>query len=159
MRGRDRSNLGFTLIEVIFVMAIAAILIGVGAMAWRPPAAQTYASGLRNLVLQSRFEAIRRNEPVMVSWESGVREFVVRVAGPSDWCGAPGQELKRSNAADIGRLTVTTTVVGNGALVWVPSGQARNCSRSAFSEDFAEIDDGRNVLRVVIGSAGKVEIE
>mgnify|MGYP002480004344 CR=1 FL=1 len=149
---------GFTVLEVILALSALAILFAIGFTYWRPPRAQIYASSVRNLVLQARFEAIRRNEPVVISWEEDEREFVVRLAGSDDWCGAPREEIARSNAAELGRLTVTTTVVGNGSLVWVPSGQARSCARSPFNEDFADIEDGSESRRIVIGSAGKVEI-
>jgi prepilin-type N-terminal cleavage/methylation domain-containing protein len=148
-----------TLIEIIVAMAIIGILSAVAVTNFRPPSSQVYTSSLRNLVLQARFEAIRRNEPVVVAWDGSAREFVVRVAGSSTWCTDMGAELRRSNAAEIGRLTITTTVVGNGSLVWIPSGQARNCSRGPFAEDFADVDDGRQSRRVTIGSAGRVEIE
>jgi len=154
-----QSRFGVTIIEIVVVMAILAVTLGIGVSFIRPPGAQAYATSLRNLVLQARFEAIRRNEPVVVAWDAGVQEFVARVAGTSQWCQDLGVELNRSNAADIGRLAVTTTVVGNGALVWIPSGQARGCARQPFDEDFADVTDNRTTLRVVIGSAGRVIIQ
>jgi len=149
---------GFSILEVLIVVAILGVVLGLGATMWRAPSSQVYASSLRNLVLQARFEAIRRNEPVVVAWDADVREFVVRASGGGAWCTDMGDELGRSNASDVGRLTVTTSVTGNGSLVWVPSGQARNCSGASFAEDFADIDDGRTPRRVVIGAAGRVEI-
>jgi prepilin-type N-terminal cleavage/methylation domain-containing protein len=151
--------LGLTLLELLVVLSILGVGFSLSAVAVRPPAAQAYASSLRNLVLQARFEAIRRHEPVVVAWDAASAEFVVRVAGSTSWCQDMGIELRRSNAADIGRLSITTTVVGNGSMVWIPSGQARNCTRAAFSEDFADIDDGRVSRRVLIGAAGRVEIQ
>lgn len=155
---RNRRS-GLSLLEVLIVIAVLATTLGLGATLFRAPSSQVYASSLRNLVLQARFEAIRRNEPVVVAWDADVQEFVVRASGSGAWCTSMGAELNRSNAADIGRLTVTTSVTGDGSLVWVPSGQARSCSGAAFARSFADIDDGRMVRRVVIGTAGRVEVE
>jgi prepilin-type N-terminal cleavage/methylation domain-containing protein len=150
---------GFSILEVVVAVAILGILLAIGATSIRAPAAQTYSSSLRNMVLQARFEAIKRNAPVVVGWVADEGEFVARIAGPTDWCSDLGAVLTRSNAAEIGRLNVTTTVAGSGSLVWIPSGQARNCSRAQFTPDFATIDDSRNVRTVRIGAAGRVEIE
>jgi len=154
----SRYRHGFSILELLIVVAILAVALGLGTTMWRAPSSQVFASSLRNLVLQARFEAIRRNEPVVVAWDADAREFVVRAGGGGAWCTNMGAELGRSNAADIGRVVVTTSVTGNGSLVWVPSGQARSCSGAAFAEDFADIDDGRMTRRVVIGAAGRVEI-
>lgn len=152
-------RMGFTVLEVIIVVAIAGILLAISAVSVRAPAAQTYASSLRNMVLQARFEAIKRNAPIVVGWVEAESEFVARVAGLTDWCQDLGPVVGRSNAVEIGRLDVSTTVSGAGSLVWVPSGQARNCSRAQFTPDFAAIDDGRASRVVRIGAAGRVEIE
>jgi prepilin-type N-terminal cleavage/methylation domain-containing protein len=150
---------GFTLLEVIVAVAMLGILLAIGATSVRPPAAQTYASSLRNMVLQARFEAIKRNAPVVVGWVADEEEFVARLAGQDDWCTDLGDVIIRSNAIEIARLQITTTVTGPGSLVWVPSGQSRNCGRAPFTPDFATIEDGRNARTVRIGAAGRVEIE
>jgi prepilin-type N-terminal cleavage/methylation domain-containing protein len=157
-RGRRSRQAAFSLLEMLVVMAVLAVTFGFASFAVRPSSAQVYATSLRNLVLQSRFEAIRRNEPVVVGWDASAREFVVRTAGATDWCDGSGSELRRSNAADVGRLAITTTVTGSASLVWVPSGQARTCARASFPEAFAAIDDGRSVRRLVIAAAGRVEV-
>jgi len=140
-------------------VAILGILLAIGATSIRAPAAQTYASSLRNMVLQARFEAIKRNAPVVVGWVEAESEFVARLAGPTNWCNDLGDVVSRSNAVEIGRLQITTTVTGSGSLVWIPSGQARNCSRAQFAPDFATIEDGRTERTVRIGAAGRVDIE
>jgi prepilin-type N-terminal cleavage/methylation domain-containing protein len=157
--GPPPRSAGLTLIEIILVLAILGITLSASAAVFRAPAPQVYATSLRNLVLQARFEAIRRNAPVVVGWDAGVREFVVRLAGETGWCADMGAVIGRSNAAEIGRLTITTTVVGAGSLVWVPSGQARNCGRGPFVDDVADIVDGRTSRRVFIGAAGRVEVQ
>lgn len=150
---------GFTIFEVLIVVAILAIVLGIGVSWFRVSNPQVYASSLRNLILQARFEAIRANEPVVVSWEPTLQEFVARVAGDAqNWCSGTGREINRTNARDLGRLTVSSTVTGTGSLVWIPSGQARDCQRGLFAEDVAEISDGRSQRTVVIGAAGRVEI-
>jgi len=55
---------GFTLIELLIVLAIVGILAVVGVTGLNPPSARVLSNDLKSMLYQSRYEAVKRNQPV-----------------------------------------------------------------------------------------------
>lgn len=149
---------GFTLIELLIALSVIAVLMAAGAASLRAPVAQVYAENVKTLLLQSRFEAIRQSQPVVVSWNAAAGRFEAFLGDLDAPCDLPssGVPLLRTDAAEVGRIDVSIT--GEGSLVWVPSGQARTCGGLVFTEVVATINDSRVTRQVVVSFGGRVEV-
>jgi prepilin-type N-terminal cleavage/methylation domain-containing protein len=147
---------GFSLIEIIVAMSILGILAAIGASAYRTPGARLYSNDVRALVQQARYEAIRQNAPVAVVWNPGLSAFQTVLGTLAQPC-QDATVLNTTAATRYPRVTVDVEFVDG--LVWLPSGQARNCSYGPFSAVIATIGDGRDERVVTVTLTGRVTIE
>lgn len=154
---RRRHVAGLTLIEVLIVLGILGVLVGIGAARFSPNAARAYSNDLQALFQQARFEAIKRNAPVAVIWDSAATTFR-SVEGGANPCEGESV-LGTADAARYPRITIDTTFEDGRGLVWLPSGQARSCELSAFAATIARVSDGRNERVLKVSLTGKVDIE
>lgn len=150
---------GFTLLEVIVAIAILGILLAIGAARFRGSDARAYSNDVKALVQQARFEAVKRNVPISVTWNAAADEF--RTILPSD-AGSPcslGTVLATASHAGYRRVEVDPGFSDGQGIVWIPSGQARSCSMGAFSPTIARIADANQDYVVTVTLTGRVTIE
>lgn len=163
-----KTRAGFTLLEMLIVIAIMGIFMALGVPMLRPPSSYLFANDLKAMIQQARFEAIKRNTPVAVAWNDNDKAYTTRFdesnttfAAFSTLCTAPvnsGGSVKIINtkrASDYRSVSVSTPTAPNG-IVWLPTGLARSCTGSGLSNRTITINDGRKPHYVVISSAGRI---
>mgnify|MGYP000332376641 FL=1 len=157
MDSRASRRRGVTFVELLIVLAAMAVLAAVGFVRMGSAQARAYAEEVRATVAAGRFEAIRRDAPVAVRWDEGRGAFLAVVGRPDLPC--TGDEIvARADAATHARVAVDTDLVGDAALVWLPSGTARGCDFASFPERIATLDDGRTSVDVTVTLTGRVTV-
>lgn len=159
-----KAHAGFTLLELLIVIGIMGILMAVGIPMLRPPSAYLFATDLKAMIQQARFEAIKRNRPVAVVWNSSNQTYTTRFdetnttfANPGSACTSTGPMiLNTKRASDYRNLSVATDMSGNG-IVWLPTGLARGCS-SGLGNSTTTVNDGKKPFYVIISTAGRVRV-
>ena len=115
-----KNDNGFTIVELMVTLAVAAILLGLATPSFRDMLANNRLTGTATQLLGSlnlaRGEAIKRNGLVTVSSTSGTSDWT------AGWTVSVGAEILRSNDAVRGGQTVSGTVSslqfnGRGAVV------------------------------------------
>lgn len=156
---------GLTLLELLVVISVIGILLAVGVPALRPPSAYLFASDLKTMIQQARFESIKRNAPVALVWRSNNQAFVTQLhptnATVNQACNTAGMTVLRTkNLTDYRNVSVESDSAQNG-VVWLPTGLMRWCDGSfvAAGTDFTGLTDGRATYDINISSAGQVDIE
>jgi prepilin-type N-terminal cleavage/methylation domain-containing protein len=166
IQGRNlRSSTGFTLVEFLIVLAIIAILAGLGVARINAPDARLFANDLRAALEQARYEAVRRHTPIAFSWDAagfatreptGTLNTVTKVFDTTI-C-TSGTPLRIKGLTDYRGITVTGGLESAG-VVWLPSGLIRACDGSDLpATTTTTIGDGRSTYRVILSGAGAVEV-
>lgn len=159
------SGIGLTVLELLVVLAVIAILAAIAAPRFPSRAAQVYANDVRAVILQGRYEAVKRNRPIAVVWNATELEWQTLLGPPEAPCNA-GPVLLRANMTQYPRVTLeprfapaTPPAVGNG-VVWLPNGQARACDLGLLAEEtIAIISDSSVTRQVVVSIAGRVSVK
>ena len=149
---------GFSIIELLIALSILGILLGIGAALVRTPSASLYANDIRALIQQARFEAVKLNRPVAIVWNEPLNSFVAGVGPLSDPCEFDAPIVTADSRA-YARLTIDPGFGSDDGLVWLPSGQARDCAFGTFPQTIATINDGRLTQRVTVTLTGRVTIQ
>lgn len=154
-----RQRHGVTLLEVVIAMALAGILLGIGAVGLRPPEVRVASGAGASIVQQARFEAIRSNRPMVVR---ATAEAVTVHRGPSATsvdCAAALPETRRLDLTTFRRVSATDT---NGfPFVWLPTGEPRTCPTGAapLPPGGASLHlDGSHVRTLHVNVAGEVSV-
>jgi prepilin-type N-terminal cleavage/methylation domain-containing protein len=168
---RHFNNQGFTLIEMLIVIAILGILMALGVARIRPPEARLFANSLKAQVVQAKIEAIKRNRPVSVLWNSTARSFTTLVMTNEDSTALPCSTtsttgmttLTTQRVSEYPRVQATnvfTSSVTASAVVWYPNGLPRFCNGSSLptTNSSIRLSDQRQTLYVRIAPAGRVEV-
>jgi Tfp pilus assembly protein FimT len=148
---------GFTVVELLIIIAVAGILLAIAAFSLRAPAAREAANNFQALLQKSRMEAIKRNRAVAVVWDKNQEAMVVRVTKASNAisCSAGTKEIEQLEVAK--DVSVETNMPDNG-MVWLPNGRAQKCgggltaSKTTFTSHSHKYD-------VNVSRAGQVEVE
>jgi len=159
----DRSRSGFTAIEVIVALAIAGVLMGIGAATLRPPAARLAASASASFVQQARFEAIRSNRPVVVRVDGNAVTLHRATTATSVDCAASLPTLRTLRTLDLAEFrNVTVSDVVGFPFVWLPSGEARTCPSGASPLPLdglrLRLDDASTARTLVVEAGGTVGV-
>jgi prepilin-type N-terminal cleavage/methylation domain-containing protein len=164
---RRRSTRGVTLIEFLVVIAIIGVLAGIGFVRLQPPSVRLMANDYRAMLQQARFEAIKRNRPVMVVWDAGQGQFISRVKDTSEEadCNVASSTQLRVKRVDEYPNVQVSSVTGTGTgIVWLPSGMARNCDATSANPldvsgtvTFSKVGGGTSIP-VSISPSGRVRI-
>lgn len=159
---------GFTLIELLVVMAILGILTTVGWVNFRPPEARLFASGVQAQIQQARFEAVKRNRPVAVVWESASKSFVTQAHSapitlatnmstmlmPCTGTETEINRIRQNPTSEYRNVSLRNTFAG---IVWLPNGFIRTCSNTAMTDAInAAVADSHRTIYVRVDSVGKV---
>lgn len=130
-----RTRFGFSALEMLIVVSIVGILVGVGFVRLRPPTGYLYANDLKALLMQAKFEAVKRDMPVAVVWNAASKSFQTRIdPANTDYNGylsactntSAAGLLRRKATTDYADVTVTGSLVTTG-VVWLPNGLLRSC--------------------------------
>lgn len=165
----QRHNQGFTLIEMLIALAIIGVLMTLGIGQLRPPEARLFANGLKSQIVQARLEAIKRNRPVAVWWNSSANAFTTLVMQDEDSTALPctsstsTSTLTTRLVTEYRNVTASNVFTSSGttpAIVWFPNGLPRFCDNSALptTNTTVRVADMRTTLYVRIAPAGRVEV-
>lgn len=152
---------GITLIEMLVVLAVVGILVAIAAASLRVSNERQAANSFQALMQQARTEAIKRNRPVVVSWDASGNVMLASVAPTMvvPGCGDVDLvEIDRIDVREYRRVTVTTTMPGNG-VVWLPNGRHVACvSQGALSSVTTFTGaSGSRAVEVSIGGSVRVQ--
>ena len=153
-----RSRSGFTLLEILLSLAIAATVIVVLLAAFRSEAG-AFTRALRAFALSARLEAVARNLPAAVVYLPDRRAFELRL-GSSDTAFADpcdGPALRSLRLSDYRNVTLFRWLRHD--LVWLPTGVGRSCSGSGVYNGTVVLGGRSPSHRLVVSSAGRVRSE
>ena len=151
---------GFTLLEVIAVVAMLAVVFGFAGVRFAAPSSRVVSAEFSNVIQQARFEAVRANRGVAVVWLEDARQLVTRVQSAADAaliCGNTDGQVIVADFTRYPRVEVDPDLGTEQALVWLPNGQARTCSLAPLPrQQIATVSDGREQYRILISVTGRV---
>lgn len=153
------ASAGFTLLEVLLVVTVLGVLLAVGAVNLRTPSVRVAADAVQSFVQQTRFEAIQRNRPVIVTLAGDGRSLQAHLSTQATAidCGATGTLARKLDLSDYRAVAADATDL---PLVWLPSGEARTCSASVLASAGLTISlsDGSKAAEVHVSSGGQVAV-
>ena len=156
-RGTFTSSSGFSLIEILIVLAIVGVLLGLSSVIFRPPSVRVFANDLSHQIQQGRFEALKRNRPVSVIYNGTSFETRWDSSSPTVTAACSGDTVVQTKRfEDYPQLSVTPDFVSGEGIVWLPSGQARSCSNTTFQAQNVVLSNGRSSLTMRLATNGKV---
>lgn len=152
-----RHVVGFTLVEVVVVLAVVGVVVTGGVRLLRPNAALRAADAARAFLLWGRLEAMWSGRAVAVIPE-GATGLEARSDAASEGIGACGGTPKRSlDLARLGRARVLEPLrVG---VVWLPTGGARSCDGGGVISGRMVVGDRARRVAVIVSSLGRVRVE
>lgn len=160
---RSSRRHGFTLIEMLVIVAILGILLALSPISFRAPVVKLYSNDLKSQINQARYEAIKRNRPVAVLWSVEDSRLETRVNDSPATIGAAcsSTTVINTKATSDYRDVIVTAGSRPLAVAFLPSGQARWCDGNIFAESEAilAVSDGRTTRRVSVTPAGKVNVQ
>ena len=151
---------GFSVVELLVVIAVLGVLLGIGLAVLRPNSERLAANSFRALLQEARTEAISRNRPVAVTWDADQAAMIVRVA-PSPAlpaCDGSLQALDRLEFGEYRGVAVTTDMSGGG-LVWLPNGRHRSCDPSGSLDSVTTFASPRGAVTVRVSTGGSVVVQ
>ncbi len=155
-RLRYSAQQGFTLIEILVVIAVLAILLAIAIPNLRTPAVQLAADATQSYLQQTRFDAIRLNRPVMlrVADAGSSLEAAELTSSATLACVSSASSSSRLQLADFRQVTLREQ--GN-LFIWLPNGQVRSCSGQPLAADLAlTLEDGSRNRQVIVTPGGGV---
>lgn len=148
---------GFTLLEVLVVLAVLALVSGIGMAAFRPSLEVRAASAVRSLVLQARAQAVWSGDSVAVVESAGGTSFSALSMTSKGGC-EPGSALASLRLLDFPGVRLVDGLRAGG-LYWLPSGSGRSCSGGGVISDTLLFEGPRGKAALVISSLGRVRVE
>ncbi len=149
---------GFTLIEILVVLAVLAILLAIAIPNLRTPAVRLAADAAHSYLQQARFNAIRLNRPVMLGVQDAGAGLAMRQLPTSGHvvCSSAGTLLSTLELREFRQVQVQE----RGQLfLWLPNGQPRSCSGQPLTGELAvTLGDGNRSQQVVVSAGGAVTL-
>ena len=165
MTALSTNRRGISLLEMLIVLSVAAVLLAIGAVQVRPPAARAFANDVKAQIEQARYEAVKRSVPVAVRFRDGTFVTTVDPLDPADGpvtvaasCDDDAAVLLLRNPGEYRGVSVMTSPP-EWSVVWLPSGQGRTCGGSLAIGSAVEITDGRTTRFVEVSVGGRVSVQ
>lgn len=147
---------GFTLLELLVVMAVVAVLTSLAVGAARPSSEARAAEALRALLLSARHEALLRGRSVaVVQAPDGFESRAQAVSTAECGSGAVVGHVDLSQHAGV-RVTAGWAA---GGVVWLPTGSGRTCTGAGVISSTVVLSGPRGTAAVVVSSLGRVRVE
>jgi len=153
---------GFSILELISVITIIGILVAIAAPRLSSvPAANLYASSVASQFQQARFEAIKRNRPVTVVWDSAQQAFVTSANKNSNNVGCDlgdvDEVIVTTRTSEYGALSVTLSGFSDG-IVWLPTGLSKSCNGGLPTGNI--VITGRNAIyKIFVSGSSRIRTE
>ncbi len=162
----QRPDQGFTLFELLAVLAIASVLAGVGIAGWRGSQQRLAISSTTNQIISmyqaTRFQAIRRSAPVAIFLEGDeivsfeLPDGAVLNCANVDRTRPVGSTLNWREALPAGHTVNWNATEG---VIWRPTGLAASCNNGGIPNATIRIQDngGAEVARLTVaGTSGRI---
>ncbi len=154
----SRGVSGFTLAEVLVVLAVLGVAASLGLASARPSPEGRAARAVRSLFVQARVLAMWSGAPVAVVELPGGAGFAAgRVAAGEGGCGA-GEALAAVRLRDFPGVDVVQGL-WSGGLYWLPSGSGRACGGGGVVSGTVVLRGPRGAASVIVSSLGRVRVE
>lgn len=140
------------------VLAVLGILIAIAAPNLRASSSRIAANSIQATVQQARFEAIKRNRPVVVDLDVSNGNLTLSATVDAGSVACDGVLLIRAVAiADFGR---TSFAAENVPFVWLPNGQPRACGGGTIAgQPTFSVVDAKAAFTVSVTIGGEVGIK
>lgn len=162
VRRRSASASGVTLLEIVIALSILTVLLGIGALNFRSPAERTAADAIQSLIQQGRFEALRSNRSVVVSFDPVARAFsIARMANSTETRCALAVDVTRT--LPLVDFSSVRTPDEDFAFLWLPTGQPRACPTGTTPLSFESgisfaVSGQGTTLTVAVSAGGEVVV-
>lgn len=150
---------GFTVIELVVVMAVIAIVAAISLGFSRPSNEVRAANAVKGLLLVARLQALWQGVPVAVTPLPLGSGYAVSVGPfhPPGGCHG-GTVVSRLLFAEYPGVRMTSGFPAGG-LRWLPSGSGRTCDGSGVISTTLTLRGLRGAAVVVVSSLGRVRVE
>lgn len=165
MVSSPRSRFGVSVLELVIVVAVLGILLSIGVVQLRQPAARLLANDLKGVIEQARFEAIKRNRPVAVLWDVDGGRVESRFDSASALVAASCDGDTRIVSRELSEyrgVQVDVAMPGdtfNRGVVWLPTGQGRTCHGTPDIRTEIRVSDGRGERLILVSVGGRVSVQ
>lgn len=153
----NTKTIGFSLVEVMIVLAVVAILFALVARQAKPPHVTVFGNDLAAIIQQSRYESVQRNSGVAVVHVANKGFEVRTIPGNNASCSATDYEVLRSlNFEGHGSVNVSMNKAG---IIWLPNGLVLACDGSQPFINISIFDNSGKTRALTINSIGRVELQ
>jgi prepilin-type N-terminal cleavage/methylation domain-containing protein len=150
---------GFTLIEVLVVLAVLGSVAGIGLTFARPASDMRAAVALRSVLLWARAEALWQGASVAVrELPLGLGYEARRLEPGADACDS-GEVIGRLLLAEHPGVRIAAGLGAREGLLWLPTGGGRSCDGGGVISATIVLRSPLGATRVVVSSLGRVRVE
>lgn len=152
---RPDKQAGFTLLELLIILAIIATLAAITVFLLMPDPTRALARDITQLHQQARYESINRNEVMLSTWNHNAQAWQVSVANPSSRC-TPGTPIRTAS-----RTSVTADTRQFNGILWQPNGLPLTCSGPGqpVAQQRITLNSGRRSTTITFNSNGKGSLQ
>lgn len=152
---------GFTVLELLVTIAILGIVLAIGFPQLGTPGARAFSNDLQSAVQRGRFEAVKRNNPVMVSLDTNAGRVQLRASSDntvSGACGVAATVIVEHTTEEYRATSFSTTVAGQ-AIVWLPNGRPVTCTGSPLIAGEVSVSDASRTIVLDVDVGGRVSVQ
>ena len=159
-KGFPKTSAGFSVIEILVTLSILGVLAAIGVARLQPQSDRVFANDLQLMIQQARFEAVKKNTPVAVVWNSTDRQFETRLTPGSlaiaNVC-TTGQLINTKALNDYPHLSISGDL--EDGIVWLPNGSVRKCDGTLPAASFTITKSGAsNDYTLTVKQSGHVAV-
>lgn len=154
-----KNRFGFTIPELLIALSILVAIAAMVALRWPSPLGPA-SNALRTFINQARLEAVARNEPIAVMYDTVSGQYQQRYMPAGSYSAtelcSSGEVLRSLDLAEYRGVTLGPP--GNG-LIWLPTGYGRTClGGGAFNQTITLLRGGLEA-RIFVSRAGRLRTE